>query len=114
MRVDSKTLSPARLEKAEDVETLKTLGIFCGAGLLLSLLAMQAIAKLHDGTHFRSEMVSSDHSLSRLCRHQLSFADAGGRAIFTFAAPNPSARSAGMWANGTAGFEGIPHGRWRR
>ena len=38
MRVDSITLSRARLEGAADVETLQTIGIFGGAGLLLSLL----------------------------------------------------------------------------
>ncbi len=38
MSVGSKTLSPARREKAADVATLQTLGIFSGAGLLLSLL----------------------------------------------------------------------------
>lgn len=38
MTIGSKTLSPARPEKAADVATLQTLGIFCGAGLLLSLL----------------------------------------------------------------------------
>jgi hypothetical protein len=38
MSVGSKTLSPARPEKAADVETLQTLGMFSGAGLLLSLL----------------------------------------------------------------------------
>jgi hypothetical protein len=34
----SRTLSPARVEKAADVETLQALAIFCGTGLLLSLL----------------------------------------------------------------------------
>jgi len=38
MTVGSTTLSRARLEKAADVAALQTLGIFCGAGLLLSLL----------------------------------------------------------------------------
>ena len=38
MRVDSRTLSRTRLEGLADVETLHALGIFCGAGLLLSLL----------------------------------------------------------------------------
>lgn len=38
MIVGWKTFSRARLEKAADVATLQTLGIFCGAGLLLSLL----------------------------------------------------------------------------
>jgi hypothetical protein len=28
----------ARLKRAEDVETLQILGIFCGAGVLLSLV----------------------------------------------------------------------------
>ena len=34
----SRTLSSARVEEATDVETLRTLVTFCGAGLLLSLL----------------------------------------------------------------------------
>jgi hypothetical protein len=38
MTVCSRALSPARSENPDDVETLQTLGIFCGAGLLLSLL----------------------------------------------------------------------------
>jgi hypothetical protein len=38
MRVSTRTLSPARLESAAGVETLQTLGILSGAGLLLSLL----------------------------------------------------------------------------
>jgi hypothetical protein len=38
MTVDSKTFSRTRLEKPADAETVQTLGIFCGAGLLLSLL----------------------------------------------------------------------------
>jgi hypothetical protein len=37
MTVSSKSL-PARSEQLDDLETLQTLGIFCGAGLLLSLL----------------------------------------------------------------------------
>lgn len=38
MPVGSRTLSRASLEKAADVATLQTLGIFSGSGLLLSLL----------------------------------------------------------------------------
>jgi hypothetical protein len=38
MMFGSRTLSPARLEKADDIETLQDLVIFCGAGLLLSPL----------------------------------------------------------------------------
>jgi hypothetical protein len=37
MTVSSKSL-PARSEHLDDFEMLQTLGIFCGAGLLLSLL----------------------------------------------------------------------------
>jgi hypothetical protein len=38
MAVSSKSLSPARSENLDDIETLQTLVIFSGAGLLLSLL----------------------------------------------------------------------------
>ncbi|MEY9132166.1 hypothetical protein ACVIWV_001958 [Bradyrhizobium diazoefficiens] len=38
MTVGSRSLSLARVERAADVATLQTLGIFSGAGLLLSLL----------------------------------------------------------------------------
>ena len=38
MIADSSTLSPARSERLDDFETLQALVIFCGAGLLLSLL----------------------------------------------------------------------------
>jgi hypothetical protein len=38
MTVNSRALSPARAEDPSDVETLQILGIFCGAGWLLSLL----------------------------------------------------------------------------
>jgi hypothetical protein len=34
----SRTLSPARVEEAADVETLQALVVFCSTGLLLSLL----------------------------------------------------------------------------
>jgi hypothetical protein len=41
MTVGSKSLAPTRSENLDDIETLQTLLIFCGAGLLLSwLLAM--------------------------------------------------------------------------
>jgi hypothetical protein len=38
MTVNSRALSPARSENTSDIETLQTLFIFCGGGLLLSLL----------------------------------------------------------------------------
>jgi hypothetical protein len=38
MAVSSKSLSPTRSENLDDIETLQTLVIFSGAGLLLSLL----------------------------------------------------------------------------
>jgi hypothetical protein len=38
MILGSRTLSPARSENPDDVEILQTLGIFCGAGLVLSFL----------------------------------------------------------------------------
>jgi hypothetical protein len=38
MAVSSRAVSPARSENADDLETLQTLVIFCGVGLLLSLL----------------------------------------------------------------------------
>ena len=38
MTLGSRSLSPARAEDPDEVATLQTLGIFCGAGLLLSLL----------------------------------------------------------------------------
>jgi hypothetical protein len=38
MTVNSRALSPAHSENPGDVETLQILGIFCGAGWLLSLL----------------------------------------------------------------------------
>jgi hypothetical protein len=38
MIVGSRTLLPARVEKADDVETFQALVIFCGTGLLLSLV----------------------------------------------------------------------------
>jgi hypothetical protein len=38
MAVSSKSLSPAHSENLDDIETLQTLVIFSGAGLLLSLL----------------------------------------------------------------------------
>jgi hypothetical protein len=38
MIVGSRTLLPARDEKADDVETFRALVIFCGTGLLLSLV----------------------------------------------------------------------------
>jgi hypothetical protein len=38
MTVNSRALSPAHAENPSDAETLQILGIFCGAGWLLSLL----------------------------------------------------------------------------
>jgi hypothetical protein len=38
MRVESRMPARSRLERAEDVKTFQILGIFCCAGLLLSLL----------------------------------------------------------------------------
>lgn len=37
MAASSKVVSPARAENSDDLATLQTLVIFCGAGLLLSL-----------------------------------------------------------------------------
>jgi hypothetical protein len=37
MTVSSRTVSPARAENPEDVETLLILIVFCGVGLVLSL-----------------------------------------------------------------------------
>ena len=38
MTVSSRTVSPARAENPEDVGTLPILVVFCGIGLVLSLL----------------------------------------------------------------------------
>jgi hypothetical protein len=38
MAANSRSLSPTRSDDKDDVETLQTLAIFCGVGLLLSLL----------------------------------------------------------------------------
>jgi hypothetical protein len=38
MAVSSRTVTPERAENPDDFETLQTLVIFCGVGLVLSLL----------------------------------------------------------------------------